>query len=245
MREDINIDVDKGDTILVGKWKNKKEKVKHIGTDEHGMPTINSRKAATFRIQKNKKDMKKESLKQQLKKEIIKILKEGRKSFRQAKFEEDLGKSMNKLCPGCGLPKSECACDENMSEGGKGSGRKTKAFMKVRRRQQRTGVIPKKLKENENTIFEPGMQVKEKNKNKTGIIKKISDLGITVDWEDGRFSTAQSEDLVPAFKKLKEQLKPICPKCKNKLQFDQLNVLRCYNKKCTEYGLILKNLKNN
>ena len=48
--EDINIDVDKGDTILTGKFKNKKTTVKNIGTDDHGMPTINGKKATTFRI---------------------------------------------------------------------------------------------------------------------------------------------------------------------------------------------------
>ena len=50
--EDINIPVKVGDTILVGKFKNKKEKVKNIGKDKHGMPTINGRKATTFRIHK-------------------------------------------------------------------------------------------------------------------------------------------------------------------------------------------------
>ena len=48
--EDINIDVDKGDTVLMGKFKNKKTTVKDIGTDDHGMPTINGKKATTFRI---------------------------------------------------------------------------------------------------------------------------------------------------------------------------------------------------
>tara|TARA_B100000131_G_scaffold42247_2_gene37996 strand:+ start:18902 stop:22612 length:3711 start_codon:yes stop_codon:yes gene_type:complete len=50
MKEDINIPIKVGDTILVGKFKNKKMKVKSIGKDKHGMPTINGRKAATFRI---------------------------------------------------------------------------------------------------------------------------------------------------------------------------------------------------
>ena len=50
--EDINIPVNIGDTILVGKFKNKKMKIKSIGKDKHGMPTINGRKATTFRIHK-------------------------------------------------------------------------------------------------------------------------------------------------------------------------------------------------
>ena len=50
--EDINIPVKVGDTILVGKFKNKKMVIKDIGKDKHGMPTINGRKATTFRIHK-------------------------------------------------------------------------------------------------------------------------------------------------------------------------------------------------
>ncbi len=47
--EDVNVDVDKGDTVLMGKFKNKKVQVKDIGTDDHGMPTINGKQATTFR----------------------------------------------------------------------------------------------------------------------------------------------------------------------------------------------------
>jgi len=47
--EDINIDVDKGDEVLMGKFKNKKVQVKDIGEDPHGMPTINGKQATTFR----------------------------------------------------------------------------------------------------------------------------------------------------------------------------------------------------
>ena len=50
--EKIVLDVNVGDTILVGKFKNKKMKIKNIGKDKHGMPTINGRKATTFRIHK-------------------------------------------------------------------------------------------------------------------------------------------------------------------------------------------------
>ena len=52
MSEDINIPVNVGDTVLMGKFKNKKVKIKSIGKDKHGMPTINGKKAATFRIHK-------------------------------------------------------------------------------------------------------------------------------------------------------------------------------------------------
>jgi len=52
LEEDINIPVKVGDTILVGRFKNKKMVIKDIGKDKHGMPTINGRKATTFRIHK-------------------------------------------------------------------------------------------------------------------------------------------------------------------------------------------------
>jgi len=52
LNEKITIDVKVGDTILVGKFKNKKMVIKDIGVDSHGMPTINGRKATTFRIHK-------------------------------------------------------------------------------------------------------------------------------------------------------------------------------------------------
>ena len=50
IREDINIPVKIGDTILTGRFKNKKTVVKSIDKDEHGMPSINGRKVVTFRI---------------------------------------------------------------------------------------------------------------------------------------------------------------------------------------------------
>jgi len=50
IKEEIKLDVEIGDTILMGKFKNKKTVVKSIGKDEHGMPTINGKKVATFRI---------------------------------------------------------------------------------------------------------------------------------------------------------------------------------------------------
>ena len=50
LSEDIKIDVNVGDTIMTGRFKNKKTKVKSIGKDEHGMPTINGRKVVNFRI---------------------------------------------------------------------------------------------------------------------------------------------------------------------------------------------------
>jgi len=55
--EDISIDVEVGDTIMTGRFKNSPKVVKSIGKDEHGMPTINGMKVVTFRkaTEKNKK----------------------------------------------------------------------------------------------------------------------------------------------------------------------------------------------
>jgi len=52
INEDINLPVNVGDTILTGRFKNKKTVVKSIGKDEYGMPTINGRKVVNFRILK-------------------------------------------------------------------------------------------------------------------------------------------------------------------------------------------------
>ena len=48
--ERIILNVKVGDTILAGRFKNKKIVVKSIGKDEHGMPTINGKKVVNFRI---------------------------------------------------------------------------------------------------------------------------------------------------------------------------------------------------
>ena len=48
----MNIDVQIGDTILTGKFKNKKVVVKEFGTDDKGQPTINGMKMLAFRIKK-------------------------------------------------------------------------------------------------------------------------------------------------------------------------------------------------
>jgi len=52
LNEDISIDVEVGDTIMTGRFKNKRTVVKTIGKDEHGMPTINGKKVVTFRKSK-------------------------------------------------------------------------------------------------------------------------------------------------------------------------------------------------
>lgn len=56
-RESITLPVEIGDTLLMGKFKNKKVVVKTIGKDEHGMPTINGKKVVTFRLVKEGKQI--------------------------------------------------------------------------------------------------------------------------------------------------------------------------------------------
>ena len=56
LNEDITIPVTAGDTVMMGKFKNKKTVVKTIDKDSHGMPTINGKQATTFRTVKEDKD---------------------------------------------------------------------------------------------------------------------------------------------------------------------------------------------
>jgi len=57
LEEAITLPVEIGDTLLMGKFKNKKVVVKTIGKDEHGMPTINGKKVVTFRLVKEGKQV--------------------------------------------------------------------------------------------------------------------------------------------------------------------------------------------
>lgn len=50
LREAINLDIEVGDTVLGGKFKNKKIKVKEIGKNEKGDITINGKPLLRFRI---------------------------------------------------------------------------------------------------------------------------------------------------------------------------------------------------
>ena len=52
--EEINIPVEIGDTILMGRFKNKRVKVKSIDYNEKGDLLINGRPALKFRIVKDK-----------------------------------------------------------------------------------------------------------------------------------------------------------------------------------------------
>jgi hypothetical protein len=50
--EVLELDLEEGDIILTGRFKNKRTVVKKIGTDDLGQPTINGMKALSFRIEK-------------------------------------------------------------------------------------------------------------------------------------------------------------------------------------------------
>ena len=58
----VKLDIKVGDTILMGKFKNKKVVVKTIGTDEHGDLTINGKAVLKFRTPK-KESMKESTYK--------------------------------------------------------------------------------------------------------------------------------------------------------------------------------------
>lgn len=49
---ELAVDLAIGDVILAGKWKNKREVVKSLGTDDLGQPTVNGKSLLTVRIEK-------------------------------------------------------------------------------------------------------------------------------------------------------------------------------------------------
>ena len=48
----VTIDLQVGDVILTGRFKNKREIVKSIGVDKLGQPTVNGKPMLKFRIEK-------------------------------------------------------------------------------------------------------------------------------------------------------------------------------------------------
>ncbi len=48
----VTIDLQVGDVILTGRFKNKREVVKTIGVDKLGQPTVNGKPMLKFRIEK-------------------------------------------------------------------------------------------------------------------------------------------------------------------------------------------------
>lgn len=49
----IHLDIKIGDTILIGRFKNKKVTVKTITFDQHGMPLVNGKPICNFRYTKD------------------------------------------------------------------------------------------------------------------------------------------------------------------------------------------------
>ena len=52
MTNAVKIDLQVGDVILTGRFKNKREIVKTIGVDKLGQPTVNGKPMLKFRIEK-------------------------------------------------------------------------------------------------------------------------------------------------------------------------------------------------
>lgn len=48
----VTLDIEEGDTLLFGRYKNKPHEVEEIGTDENGQPTVNGMKLLACRIKK-------------------------------------------------------------------------------------------------------------------------------------------------------------------------------------------------
>jgi len=48
----LALDLEVGDVIMTGKFKNKRTVVKTLGTDDLGQPTVNGMKVLNFRIEK-------------------------------------------------------------------------------------------------------------------------------------------------------------------------------------------------
>jgi len=59
MNENIDLDIEVGDILLGGRYKNKRIVVKEIGVDELGQPTVNGKPILKFRIEKHLPDEKK------------------------------------------------------------------------------------------------------------------------------------------------------------------------------------------
>lgn len=52
IREALTIDLEVGDVILTGRFKNKRTVVRELGVDEYGHPTVNGRSILKFKIEK-------------------------------------------------------------------------------------------------------------------------------------------------------------------------------------------------
>lgn len=86
--EAIKLDVEKGDIILTGRFKNKRRVVKTIGTDRFGQPTINGKSILKFKIEKH---MPKNKMSAKTRKEMneMKHERQGKYSLRNRLLQEN------------------------------------------------------------------------------------------------------------------------------------------------------------
>lgn len=56
---ELAIDLEIGDIVLAGKWKNKRTVVTSLGTDDLGQPLVNGKSLLTVRVEKTLPDDKK------------------------------------------------------------------------------------------------------------------------------------------------------------------------------------------
>ena len=66
--ESVELDIEVGDIVLGGKFRNKRIEVKEFGKDALGQPTINGRPILKFRIEKHLPDSKKSKKTRELEK---------------------------------------------------------------------------------------------------------------------------------------------------------------------------------
>jgi len=52
IKEALTLDLEEGDVILTGRFKNKRTVVKKLGVDKHGHPTVNGKSVLKFKIEK-------------------------------------------------------------------------------------------------------------------------------------------------------------------------------------------------
>ena len=101
----IKLDIEKGDLILVGRYKNKKEVVKTFGKDKNNQLLINKRKMFTFRINKTmpkdkRVDDKTASYDRMVNESIVKLAGhgKGKHSKEEVHYEMDAD---SELCENC------------------------------------------------------------------------------------------------------------------------------------------------
>ncbi len=104
------LDINKGDIILRGKYRNKKEVVKTFGHDDKGQPTINGKRILNFNIEKllPKKEIKEIMKKSELKELIKECLLEEEYSKRTVEsFAEDIFFEIYEIGKSNGYPVQE------------------------------------------------------------------------------------------------------------------------------------------